>query len=105
MTNQVKQVKRIIHTPEGTIIDGQMHCVDTITIILPNGAPLDINEAVHLLEKKTKPKKESKLRKGFRAFKEAIREQDENMDKPEQDEHVQVSEPTVKPHVKGTLNL
>lgn len=98
----MSNIKRIIHTPEGTIIDGELVCPETVTIILPNGAPIDIFEAVQQLTKKNKPKRESKFRRGFRAFKEAIREQDENMDNPEQPESVQ---PSQKPHIKGTLNL
>jgi gamma-glutamyltranspeptidase len=76
---------RILILPEETVIDGEVTHPKQITIVLPNGEGICIAEAVEILSKKKKPKKESKFKRFRRAFKQAYADSEHEYDDVQED--------------------
>ena len=78
MTSKSTTPHLIVIAPNHTKIDDKIITPCTISIVLENGHSFDIDEIVHLLDKhdrkKHKIKRPGRIRRFFRAFKEAARE-------------------------------
>ena len=67
-------VKTIIITPDGTHLDDLTVKPESISLVLDDGQMFSIEELAQIVRKKTKVKREGRMRKGLRAFKTAYKE-------------------------------